>query len=207
MKRDFEDDKCHSRPLFQTTIWLDHLRLEIQSQVRQLPGCHGDISLHLKDVISSFKHSYLFTLLGIWEQSCLSSSCVCWMRVHSALIILCFPAGADSKHVDLKLKKLVDVSPRRVASPSSPSSSSSSPTASSASPVSPTEGQEVHAHSGHSYFPRLFPSLASSFLLSLSLSILWEPPVFPRHHQRVIGSVGSDCPWFSGGDLVLASVS
>ncbi|XP_056903405.1 EH domain-binding protein 1 isoform X7 [Takifugu flavidus] len=51
-------------------------------------------------------------------------------------------AGTNSKHVDLKLKKLVDVSPRRVTSPSSPSSTSSSPTASSASPISPTEGQE-----------------------------------------------------------------
>eukprot|EP00066_Takifugu_rubripes_P012110 XP_011601376.1 PREDICTED: EH domain-binding protein 1 isoform X1 [Takifugu rubripes] len=50
--------------------------------------------------------------------------------------------GTNSKHVDLKLKKLVDVSPRRVTSPSSPSSTSSSPTASSASPISPTEGQE-----------------------------------------------------------------
>lgn len=58
-------------------------------------------------------------------------------------------AGANSKHVDLKLTKLVDVSPRRVASPSSPSStsSSSSPTASSTSPVSPAEGQEVCKHS------------------------------------------------------------
>lgn len=54
-------------------------------------------------------------------------------------------AGTNSKHVDLKLTKLVDVSPRRGASPSSPSStsSSSSPTASSTSPVSPAEGQEV----------------------------------------------------------------
>ncbi|KAM9344992.1 EH domain-binding protein 1 [Symphorus nematophorus] len=52
--------------------------------------------------------------------------------------------GPNSKHVDLKLKKLVDVSPRRVTSPSSPSStsSSSSPTASSTSPLSPAEGLE-----------------------------------------------------------------
>ncbi|XP_059214951.1 EH domain-binding protein 1 isoform X2 [Centropristis striata] len=58
------------------------------------------------------------------------------------------PAGGpNSKHVDLKLKKLVEVSPRRVASPSSPSStsSSSSPTASSTSPVSPAEGLENNA--------------------------------------------------------------
>lgn len=56
--------------------------------------------------------------------------------------------GTNSKHVDLKLKKLVEVSPRRVTSPSSPSStsSSSSPTASSsASPVSPAEGLENNA--------------------------------------------------------------
>ncbi|XP_059214950.1 EH domain-binding protein 1 isoform X1 [Centropristis striata] len=55
--------------------------------------------------------------------------------------------GPNSKHVDLKLKKLVEVSPRRVASPSSPSStsSSSSPTASSTSPVSPAEGLENNA--------------------------------------------------------------
>lgn len=55
--------------------------------------------------------------------------------------------GTNSKHVDLKLKKLVDVSPRRVTSPSSPSStsSSSSPTASSASPLSPAEGVENNA--------------------------------------------------------------
>ncbi|XP_041645367.1 EH domain-binding protein 1 isoform X5 [Cheilinus undulatus] len=52
--------------------------------------------------------------------------------------------GTNSKHVDLKLKKLVEVSPRRTTSPSSPSStsSSSSPTASSTSPLSPAEGQE-----------------------------------------------------------------
>uniref|UniRef100_A0A8P4G5Y3 EH domain binding protein 1 n=1 Tax=Dicentrarchus labrax TaxID=13489 RepID=A0A8P4G5Y3_DICLA len=52
--------------------------------------------------------------------------------------------GTNSKHVDLKLKKLVDVSPRRATSPSSPSStsSSSSPTASSTSPLSPAEGLE-----------------------------------------------------------------
>lgn len=58
------------------------------------------------------------------------------------------PAGGpNSKHVDLKLKKLVDVSPRRVTSPSSPSStsSSSSPTASSTSPLSPAEGLENNA--------------------------------------------------------------
>uniref|UniRef100_A0A671TZR4 EH domain binding protein 1 n=1 Tax=Sparus aurata TaxID=8175 RepID=A0A671TZR4_SPAAU len=55
--------------------------------------------------------------------------------------------GTNSKHPDLKLKKLVDVSPRRVTSPSSPSStsSSSSPTASSTSPLSPTEGHENNA--------------------------------------------------------------
>ncbi|XP_026210465.1 EH domain-binding protein 1 isoform X2 [Anabas testudineus] len=50
--------------------------------------------------------------------------------------------GINSKHVDLKLKKLVEINPRGVSSPSSPSStsSSSSPTASSTSPFSPTEG-------------------------------------------------------------------
>ncbi|XP_035519462.1 EH domain-binding protein 1 isoform X5 [Morone saxatilis] len=55
--------------------------------------------------------------------------------------------GTNSKHVDLKLKKLVDVSPRRATSPSSPSStsSSSSPTASSTSPLSPAEGLENNA--------------------------------------------------------------
>ncbi|XP_047206643.1 EH domain-binding protein 1 isoform X3 [Girardinichthys multiradiatus] len=47
--------------------------------------------------------------------------------------------GTNSKHVDLKLKKLAETSPRVVTSPSSPSSSSSSssPTTSSASPLSP----------------------------------------------------------------------
>ncbi|XP_018516826.1 EH domain-binding protein 1 isoform X3 [Lates calcarifer] len=52
--------------------------------------------------------------------------------------------GTNSKHVDLKFKKLVEVSPRGVTSPSSPSStsSSSSPTASSTSPLSPAEGLE-----------------------------------------------------------------
>nr|XP_046258765.1 EH domain-binding protein 1 isoform X4 [Scatophagus argus] len=55
--------------------------------------------------------------------------------------------GTNSKHVDLKLKKLVEVSPRRVTSPSSPSSTStsSSPTASSTSPLSPAEGLENNA--------------------------------------------------------------
>lgn len=55
--------------------------------------------------------------------------------------------GANSKHVDLKLKKLVDVGPRRATSPSSPSStsSSSSPTASSTSPLSPADGLENNA--------------------------------------------------------------
>uniref|UniRef100_A0A3Q1EIS4 EH domain binding protein 1 n=1 Tax=Acanthochromis polyacanthus TaxID=80966 RepID=A0A3Q1EIS4_9TELE len=55
--------------------------------------------------------------------------------------------GPNSKHVDLKLKKLVEVSPRGVTSPSSPSStsSSSSPTASSTSPLSPAEGLENNA--------------------------------------------------------------
>ncbi|XP_047458365.1 EH domain-binding protein 1 isoform X2 [Mugil cephalus] len=55
--------------------------------------------------------------------------------------------GTNSKHVDLKLKKLVEVSPRGVTSPSSPSStsSSSSPTASSTSPLSPAEGLENNA--------------------------------------------------------------
>ncbi|XP_026164822.1 EH domain-binding protein 1 isoform X2 [Mastacembelus armatus] len=50
--------------------------------------------------------------------------------------------GTNSKHVDLKLRKLTEVSPRGVTSPSSPSSSSSSsssPTASSSSPLSPAE--------------------------------------------------------------------
>uniref|UniRef100_A0A3Q1EK59 EH domain binding protein 1 n=1 Tax=Acanthochromis polyacanthus TaxID=80966 RepID=A0A3Q1EK59_9TELE len=57
------------------------------------------------------------------------------------------PGGPNSKHVDLKLKKLVEVSPRGVTSPSSPSStsSSSSPTASSTSPLSPAEGLENNA--------------------------------------------------------------
>ncbi|XP_034407433.1 EH domain-binding protein 1 isoform X2 [Cyclopterus lumpus] len=66
------------------------------------------------------------------------------------------PLGTNSKHVDLKLKKLVEVGPRGVASPSSPSSSSttttttsssssSTPTASSTSPVSPAEGLEINA--------------------------------------------------------------
>ncbi|XP_047198278.1 EH domain-binding protein 1 isoform X3 [Hippoglossus stenolepis] len=55
--------------------------------------------------------------------------------------------GSNSRHVDLKLKKLVDVSPRAVTSPSSPSStsSSSSPSASSSSPLSPAEGLENNA--------------------------------------------------------------
>ncbi|XP_063731413.1 LOW QUALITY PROTEIN: EH domain-binding protein 1 [Eleginops maclovinus] len=55
--------------------------------------------------------------------------------------------GTNSKHVDLKLKKLVEDSPRRFTSPSSPSStsSSSSPTASSTSPASPAEGLENNA--------------------------------------------------------------
>ncbi|XP_044069566.1 EH domain-binding protein 1-like isoform X6 [Siniperca chuatsi] len=55
--------------------------------------------------------------------------------------------GTNSKNVDLKLKKLVEVSPRRVPSPSSPSStsSSSSPTTSSTSPLSPAEGLENNA--------------------------------------------------------------
>ncbi|CAJ1066668.1 EH domain-binding protein 1-like isoform X1 [Xyrichtys novacula] len=55
--------------------------------------------------------------------------------------------GTNSKHVDLKLKKLVEVSPRRATSPSSPSStsSSSSPTAYSASPLSPAEGHDSNA--------------------------------------------------------------
>ncbi|KAM4599880.1 EH domain-binding protein 1 isoform 2-T4 [Fundulus diaphanus] len=54
--------------------------------------------------------------------------------------------GANSRHVDLKLKKLAETSPRGVTSPSSPSStsSSSSPTASSSSPLSP-EGLENNA--------------------------------------------------------------
>uniref|UniRef100_A0A3Q2UBM7 EH domain binding protein 1 n=1 Tax=Fundulus heteroclitus TaxID=8078 RepID=A0A3Q2UBM7_FUNHE len=54
--------------------------------------------------------------------------------------------GANSRHVDLKLKKLAETSPRGVTSPSSPSStsSSSSPTASSASSLTP-EGLENNA--------------------------------------------------------------
>lgn len=67
--------------------------------------------------------------------------------------------GANSKNVDLKLKKMVEVGPRGVTSPTSPSStsSSSSPSASSSSPspLSPTEALEV---TQHSLFPfcRLF---------------------------------------------------
>ncbi|XP_061602050.1 EH domain-binding protein 1 isoform X2 [Cololabis saira] len=56
--------------------------------------------------------------------------------------------GPNSKHVDLKLKKLVEAGPRGVTSPTSPSStssSSSSPTASSTSPLSPVEGLENNA--------------------------------------------------------------
>ncbi|XP_075960266.1 EH domain-binding protein 1 isoform X4 [Anarhichas minor] len=58
--------------------------------------------------------------------------------------------GTNSKHVDLKLNKLVELSPRGVSSPTSPSSTSSSsssstPTASSSSPVSPAEGLENNA--------------------------------------------------------------
>lgn len=78
--------------------------------------------------------------------------------------------GTNSKHVDLKLKKLVDVSPRRVTSPSSPSStsSSSSPTVSSTSPLSPAEGLEVRTHplqNTHCFISR-----------HLSLSLLLMPP-------------------------------
>ncbi|KAM3862894.1 EH domain-binding protein 1 [Diretmus argenteus] len=53
--------------------------------------------------------------------------------------------GVNSKHVDLKLKKLVEVRPGGAASPSSPSStssSSSSPTASSTSPLGHADGLE-----------------------------------------------------------------
>ncbi|XP_042288983.1 EH domain-binding protein 1 isoform X7 [Thunnus maccoyii] len=55
--------------------------------------------------------------------------------------------GTNSKHVDLKLKKLAEVRPGGVTSPSSPSSTSSSstPTASSTSPLSPAEGLENNA--------------------------------------------------------------
>ncbi|KAM7385292.1 hypothetical protein PAMP_001380 [Pampus punctatissimus] len=55
--------------------------------------------------------------------------------------------GTNSKHVDLKLKKLAGVMPGGVTSPSSPSSTStsSSPTASSTSPLSPAEGLENNA--------------------------------------------------------------
>ncbi|KAM6916355.1 EH domain-binding protein 1 isoform 2-T2 [Xenentodon cancila] len=55
--------------------------------------------------------------------------------------------GPNSKHVDLKLKKLVEAGPRGVTSPTSPSStsSSSSPTTSSTSPLSPVEGLENNA--------------------------------------------------------------
>ncbi|KAM4590778.1 EH domain-binding protein 1 isoform 5-T6 [Odontesthes bonariensis] len=53
--------------------------------------------------------------------------------------------GTNSKHVDLKLKKLVEANPRGVASPSSTSSTSSSPTASSTSPLSPAEGLQNNA--------------------------------------------------------------
>ncbi|XP_078787915.1 EH domain-binding protein 1 isoform X6 [Oryzias latipes] len=57
--------------------------------------------------------------------------------------------GANSKNVDLKLKKMVEVGPRGVTSPTSPSStsSSSSPSASSSSPspLSPTEALEENA--------------------------------------------------------------
>ncbi|XP_053188857.1 EH domain-binding protein 1 isoform X2 [Scomber japonicus] len=55
--------------------------------------------------------------------------------------------GTNSKHVDLKLKKLAEVRPGGVTSPSSPSStsSSSSPTASSTSPLSPADGLENNA--------------------------------------------------------------
>uniref|UniRef100_A0A1A7W6V9 EH domain binding protein 1 n=2 Tax=Iconisemion striatum TaxID=60296 RepID=A0A1A7W6V9_9TELE len=62
---------------------------------------------------------------------------------HSELTSL----GTNSKHVDVKLKKLEETGPRRITSPSSPSStsSSSSTTASSTSPLSPTEGMENNA--------------------------------------------------------------
>ncbi|XP_037537179.1 EH domain-binding protein 1 [Nematolebias whitei] len=55
--------------------------------------------------------------------------------------------GPNSKFVDLKLKKLVEASPRGVTSPSSPSSmsSSASPTALSTSPLSLAEGLENNA--------------------------------------------------------------
>uniref|UniRef100_A0A673C1B0 EH domain binding protein 1 n=1 Tax=Sphaeramia orbicularis TaxID=375764 RepID=A0A673C1B0_9TELE len=58
-----------------------------------------------------------------------------------------FERGTNSKNVDLKLKKLVEVKPGGVTSPSSPSStsSSSSPTASTTSPLSPAEGLENNA--------------------------------------------------------------
>ncbi|KAM9847599.1 EH domain-binding protein 1 [Aulostomus maculatus] len=53
--------------------------------------------------------------------------------------------GANSKHVDLKLKKLVEAKPGGATSPSSPSSTSSSPTASSTPSLSPAEGLEQNA--------------------------------------------------------------
>ncbi|KAM4607698.1 EH domain-binding protein 1 isoform 2-T2 [Polymixia lowei] len=58
------------------------------------------------------------------------------------------PSGGNSRHVDLKLKKLVEIRPGGATSPSSPSStssSSSSPTASSTSPISPSDGLENNA--------------------------------------------------------------
>ncbi|XP_061822305.1 EH domain-binding protein 1 isoform X6 [Nerophis lumbriciformis] len=58
--------------------------------------------------------------------------------------------GPNSKHVDLKLKKLAEVRPSAAAGPSSPSSSTSSSsstptTASSSSPLSPAEGAQNNA--------------------------------------------------------------
>lgn len=141
------------------------------------------------------------------QVSQLHASCFCWTHTHVALIILSFPLGTNSKHVDLKLKKLVDVSPRRVTSPSSTSSTSSSPTASSASPVSPTEGQEVYPHSGHSYFPQLFPFLSSSFLLSLSVYFMRSSLSSLSTIKGSSDQSGLIVPVFQSGDLVYASLS
>lgn len=137
---------------------------------------------------------YMLHICFLQVSQCFSSL-FCRMHFWIVLIVFWLPLGTNSKHVDLKLKKLVDVSPRSVTSPSSPSSSSSSPTASSASPVSPTEGQEVYPHSGHAYFAQWFPFFPPlSFYPSLFYVYL---SVFSRHHQRVIGSIRSDCPCFS----------
>lgn len=158
------------------------------------------VYVNANQVVSLFLFIHFCFLFHTCCCQCVGVHAASFFVTHT-LLCLFLSSGTNSKHVDLKLNKMVEVSPRGVTSPSSLSStsSSSSPTASSTSPLSPAEGLEVRAYSPKTPTVYLFILTFPYFHLcvSPSLSVFFPPlPPCSVRHQRV-QSIRSDWPWLS----------